>query len=154
MAINEKTAEVLNDLVEINNDRVVGYEKAADETNSKDADLRALFTGFANESRKYATELSSLVRSLGEEPATDTTKRGKIYRAWMDLKAVVTGSSRKAILDSCEYGEDAAQRAYDRALESDAEFTPDIRQIILNQKENLKKGHDKVKNMRDKQTAS
>ena len=30
MAINEKTAEVLNDLIEINYDRVRGYEKAAD----------------------------------------------------------------------------------------------------------------------------
>jgi len=154
MATNEKTVEVLNDLIEINYDRVRGYEKAADETNTKDADLRSLFTDFANESRRYANELSSIVRSLGEEPATDTTKRGKIYRAWMDVKAVITGSSRKAILDSCEYGEDAAQRAYERALESDAEIAADVRQVIMEQKQNLRKGHDRVKSMRDAQTAS
>ena len=84
MAINEKTAEVLNDLIEINYDRVRGYEKAADETNAKDADLRSLFTDFANESRRYANELSTLVRSLGAEPSTDSTKRGKVYRACSD----------------------------------------------------------------------
>ena len=153
MAINEKTAEVLNDLVEINNVRVRGYEKAADETNSKDADLRALFTDFANESRRYAEELSSLVRSMGDEPATDTTIKGKLYRAWMDVKAVVTGSDRKAILGSCEFGEDAAQTAYRQALESDAELPADIRKLLMEQKENLKKGHDKVKKMRDTQNA-
>jgi uncharacterized protein (TIGR02284 family) len=150
---HEKVAEVLNDLVQINYDRVRGYEKAADETNSKDADLRSLFTDFANESRNYANELSTQVSALGAEPATDATTKGKIYRAWMDVKATITGSDRKAILGSCEYGEDAAQKAYDQALESDVEMSADIRQLIMRQKEALKRGHDRVKKMRDTQTA-
>ena len=32
MTLNEKTAEILNDLIEINNDRVRGYERASKET--------------------------------------------------------------------------------------------------------------------------
>lgn len=154
MGMNEKTIEILNDLVQINHDRVRGYEKAAEETNSSDADLRALFTDFANESRGYAAELSSLVKNLGGEPATDSTQRGKIYRAWMDMKAVVTGSNRKAILGSCEYGEDAAQKQYERALEESEHLPADIRQIITDQKAKLRQGHDRVKAMRDSQTTS
>ena len=153
MAVNDKTIEVLNDLIQINNDRVRGYEKAADETNSSDADLRTLFTDFANESRGYASELTALVSSLGAEPAEDTTIKGKVYRAWMDVKAVVTGSNRKAILGSCEFGEDAAQTAYKQALESDAELPAEIRQLLVDQQQKLKKGHDRVRNMRDSQTA-
>ena len=153
MAMNEKTVEILNDLVQINHDRVRGYEKAAEETNSDDADLRALFTDFANESRQYAAELSGLVTNLGGEPATDSTQRGKIYRAWMDMKAVVTGSNRKAILGSCEYGEDAAQRQYERALEDSEDLPTEIRQVIQNQKDKLRVGHDRVKAMRDSQHA-
>jgi uncharacterized protein (TIGR02284 family) len=153
MAMNEKTVEILNDLVQINHDRVRGYEKAADETNSDDADLRALFTDFANESRQYAAELSELVKNLGGEPATDSTQRGKIYRAWMDMKAVVTGSNRKAILGSCEYGEDAAQRQYERALEDSEDLPAEIRQVVQNQKDKLRQGHDRVKAMRDSQHA-
>ena len=151
--MNEKTVEILNDLVQINHDRVRGYEKAADETNSDDADLRALFTDFANESRQYAAELSELVKNLGGEPATDSTQRGKIYRAWMDMKAVVTGSNRKAILGSCEYGEDAAQRQYERALEDSEDLPAEIRQVVQNQKDKLRQGHDRVKAMRDSQHA-
>ena len=32
MTTNENLVEVLNDLVQINNDRIEGYEKAAEET--------------------------------------------------------------------------------------------------------------------------
>ena len=153
MKLNEKTAEVLNDLIEINNDRIEGYERASRETESDDADLRALFNNMASESRRYVNELTSLVSQTGEEPAKGTTVRGKIYRAWMDVKATFSGHDRKAILASCEFGEDAAQRAYDAALSSDAEIPANIRQVIMDQKTYLDNSHDKIRAMRDAQHA-
>jgi uncharacterized protein (TIGR02284 family) len=153
MKTNEKTAEVLNDLIQINNDRIEGYERAAKETDASDADLRSLFLSLASESRLYVNELSKYVARSGEEPANGTTLSGKIYRAWMDVKATFTGKDRKAILASCEYGEDAAQRAYDEALKTDAELPTEIRQLITEQKSSLRKSHDKVKRMRDTQPA-
>jgi len=153
MKTNERTYEVLNDLVQINNDRIEGYEKAAKETQTEDADLRTLFLGMASESRRYVNELSKYVTQAGEEPADGTTARGKIYRAWMDVKATFTGKNRKAILASCEYGEDAAQKAYDEALKTDAELPTEIRQLIADQKSSLKKSHDAIRKMRDAQPA-
>jgi len=41
---NEKVIGVLNDLIRINHDRVVGYEKAIDELKDEDADLRVCFS--------------------------------------------------------------------------------------------------------------
>jgi uncharacterized protein (TIGR02284 family) len=102
----------------------------------------------ADESRNYLNELKQCVRQSGEEPAKDTTKRGKIYRVWMDMKAAITGHSRKAILDSCEYGEDAAQRAYDRALE-DNDLTGEARTLVTEQKAKLRSSHDRIKRLRD-----
>jgi uncharacterized protein (TIGR02284 family) len=151
MKTNEKLTEVLNDLIRINNDRIQGYEKAAKETRPEDADLRTIFTEMANESRDYAGELSRCVMSAGENPAEGATAPGKIYRAWMDVKAAFTGKDRKAILASCEFGEDAAQRAYDTALASDAELPTDIRQLIVDEKNKLRQSHDKIKEMRDRQ---
>jgi uncharacterized protein (TIGR02284 family) len=107
----------------------------------------------ADESRQYATELTAEVGRLGGDPATGTTASGKIYRAWMDVKATFTGKDRKAILASCEYGEDAAQRAYEDALASDAELPANIRQVITNQKAALKSSHDMVKKYRDMHAA-
>lgn len=153
MYTNEKTAEVLNDLIRINNDRIEGYEKAAKETNVKDADLQSLFRQMSAESRSYVTDLSKYVNNAGKEAAKDTTLGGKIYRAWMDVKAAFSGQDRKAILSSCEYGEDAAQKAYDTALSTDAALPAEIRQLIMDQKTSLKKSHDRIKKMRDAQPA-
>jgi uncharacterized protein (TIGR02284 family) len=153
MKTNEKTYEVLNDLIQINNDRIEGYERAAKETAAEDADLRSLFLSMASESRRYVNELSQHVAQSGNEPAEGTTARGKIYRAWMDVKATFSGKDRKAILASCEYGEDAAQKAYEGALATDAELPTELRQLVTDQKSSLRKSHDRIKRLRDTQPA-
>ncbi len=150
---NEELIEVLNDLVEINNDRITGYEKAIDEAKDIDVDLQATFSKMADESRKYKAELVQEVTRLGGEPATGTTNSGKIYRIWMDVKATFTGHSRQAVLENCEFGEDAAQKAYKMALSSDAEMTADTRQLITSQQSSLKTSHDLIKKYRDAQKA-
>jgi uncharacterized protein (TIGR02284 family) len=149
MATNDNLVEVLNDLIRINNDRIEGYQRANKEARDIDMDLRAIFTRMADESRQYAAELIQEVVKLGGEPAEGTTASGKIYRAWMDVKATFTGHDREAVLASCEFGEDAAQKAYNAALESDAEMTADVRQLIANQKASLKTSHDVIKKYRD-----
>ena len=151
MNTNDKLTGVLNDLIRINNDRTKGYENASDEAKSIDVDLQATFNKMANESRKYAAELSNEVQRLGGQPATGTTNSGKIYRAWMDVKATFSGKNRQAILESCEFGEDAAQKAYREALASDAEISAETRQLITKQQSSLKTSHDLIKKYRDAQ---
>ncbi len=153
MTTNEKLIQVLNDLLQINNDRIRGYEKAAEETKMTDRDLEALFLKFADDSRKHASKLSEHIIKIGGEPTKDTTNMGKIYRVWMDLKATFTGQSSGAILESCEFGEDAALRAYRDALASDVEMTAETRQLIMSQQSELKISHDTVKKHRDIQKA-
>ena len=151
---NEKQIDIVNDLIRINNDRVEGYEKAIDELKDEDADLRTLFSRYISESRQHAQELTTEVGRLGGDPADGTTNSGKIYRVWMDLKSAVTGKDRKTILDNCEFGEDAAQKSYDMALNSDVELEPSLRDMIVRQKATLKTGHDEVKRLRDMQAAN
>jgi uncharacterized protein (TIGR02284 family) len=150
----EKIVNILNDLIRINHDRVVGYEKAIDELKDTDADLKALFGRYINESRQYAHELTQEVSRLGGSPTDGTTNSGKIYRVWMDLKAAISGKDRKAILENCEFGEDAAQKAYDLALNSDVDLEPSLRDMVVRQKAVLKTGHDEVKRLRDMQAAN
>lgn len=147
--INAEIVEVLNDLVKINNDRIEGYERAADESKDVDVTLKAVFNSMADESRKNVAELSNHVRNFGGDLETGTTAMGKIYRAWMDVKAAITGKDRHAILASCEYGEDQAQKAYREALASDAEMDAETRQLIMSQQTSLKASHDNIKKMRD-----
>ena len=151
---NEKVIGILNDLVRINQDRVVGYEKAIDELKDGDADLKTLFQRYIMESREYGQELTQEVSRLGGNPADGTTNSGKIYRVWMDLKATITGHDRETVLNNCEFGEDAAQKAYDTALNADVDFEPSIRDLVVRQKASLKVGHDEVKRLRDMHKAA
>ncbi len=153
MNTNEKLTEVLNDLIRINNDRTKGYEKAAEDVKPLDVDLQATFNKMANESRKYTAELTNEVQRHGGEPETGTTNGGKIHRAWLDVKAAFSGKDRQAMLESCEFGEDAAQKAYKEALASDAEMSSQTRQLITDQQSSLKTSHDLVKKYRDAQKA-
>lgn len=142
------SAEVLNDLVEINNDRIVGYEKALEELKEGNEDLRTLFLEMIDQSRQYKMALGQEVEVMGEEMETGTTTSGKIYRAWMDVKAVFTGNDRKTVLENCEFGEDAAQKAYKMALD-DTELSATLRELITEQKAGLRMAHDKIKALRD-----
>ena len=146
----EKTTEVLNDLVKINNDRIAGYQKAIQESKTEDADLKVLFSNMIRESEQYKAALTSEIMALGDPVDSGTTNSGKIYRAWMDIKAVFTGHDRKSILENCEFGEDAAQKAYKTALQ-DEDLTAEIRALILEQQVSLRASHDKIKALRDSQ---
>ena len=119
---------------------------------TQDADLRRLFNEMASESRGYISELERHVSNRGGSPADGTTVYGDIYRGWMDVKATFTGKDRKGILGSCEFGEDAAQRAYEKALKED-DLSPEVRQVISAEKASLRTSHDKIKRLRDTQPA-
>ncbi|MCF0069144.1 PA2169 family four-helix-bundle protein [Dyadobacter sp. CY261] len=152
MSRNTAIIEILNDLILINNDRIAGYEKAYEETETNDTDLRSLYNSLANHSRDNVLELSSEINALGGEPATGTMVSGKLYRVWMDVKATFSSDGRKTSLENSEFGEDAAQKAYDTALESD-ELTPELHALVTRQKATLRSGHDTIKRLRDSEKA-
>ncbi|MEP7278332.1 MAG: PA2169 family four-helix-bundle protein [Bacteroidota bacterium] len=145
---SKETIEVLNDLVTINNDRIVGYERALEEASPVDSDLKVLFTSMIDESRKIRVDLAGEVQALGGEFESGTTASGKLYRAWMDVKAVFTGHDRHAVLANCERGEDAAQNTYKEAL-TDNNLPGYIRTMLEAQKAILRASHDRIKFLRD-----
>jgi uncharacterized protein (TIGR02284 family) len=147
METNEKVNDLLNQLVQINNDRVEGYEKAAKET--EDVDLKGLFTSMASKSRLLKSELASEIINRGGTVTESTTTSGKVFRAWMDFKAALTGKDRHAILSSCEFGEDTAQATYKTVLDSGKDLPPNLLKLIAGQKEKLHEDHNRVKELRD-----
>jgi uncharacterized protein (TIGR02284 family) len=145
---NKKAIDALNTLVEINNDRIEGYETAARETN--EPDLKVLFTKLAETSQDCRIELEREVELLGGTPAKGTKVSGKFFRAWMDVKAAITGKDRKAILESCEFGEDQAINTYESVLEDEREhLTTEQIALVESQYDLIKADHDAVRALRD-----
>ncbi len=145
---NEKSIDVLNTLIQINNDRIEGYETASKETDN--SDLQNLFSDLIETSEKCKAELTEEVERLGGTPIEGTKTSGKFFRAWMDIKVALTGKDLKAILNSCEFGEDVAVDTYEKALENDDEdLGAEQRSIISTQYDFIKADHDKIKSLRD-----
>lgn len=146
----ETTIEILNDLIAINNDRVEGYEKAVKELEGKDPELNMLFNNNAAQSRGYSEKLRQYVKELGGDAETGTTNRGKVYRVWMDIRSSIASDKTISALNLCEFGEDAAQKAYEDALKDQKEVEPAVYRVIMDQKASLKDAHDHIKVLRDK----
>ncbi|MEO7988927.1 MAG: PA2169 family four-helix-bundle protein [Chryseolinea sp.] len=145
---NEKSIDVLNTLIQINNDRIEGYETASKETDH--SDLHSLFSDLIETSEKCKAELTEEVQRLGGTPIEGTKTSGKFFRAWMDIKAALTGKDLKAILNSCEFGEDVAVDTYEKAMENDDDdLGIEQRSIIATQYDLIKADHDKIKSLRD-----
>ena len=151
MITTDKGIETLNDLIEINNDRVAGFEKASKDLEANDSDLRVIFTQFSEDSKRNAYELTNAVKQYGGDPETGTSASGNIHRAWIDVKATFSGHDRKSILEECERGEDAIKKAYQEALQSDSGLNAQDVQLLRQQKSVIDAGHDSIKALRDSQ---
>ena len=119
----DKTINVLNKMVGINNDRIEGYQTASGETD--EPDLKALFLQFSLISEKCKQELSSEIFRLGGTPTEETKISGKIYRTWMDIKSSVTGNDRISLLNSCnlcKYGKEHTPEKYKEVWKDDLKY--------------------------------
>jgi uncharacterized protein (TIGR02284 family) len=145
---NEKSVNVLNALIQINNDRIEGYETAAKET--EDSDLKSLFAHLQSTSQNNLNGLRTEVMRLGGAPEEGTRVTGKFFRVWMDVKAALTGNDRKAILNSCEFGEDKALETYEDTIEDNSEkLSSEQLAMIREQQAHLRADHDRIKSLRD-----
>lgn len=144
---NSDLVNKLNKLVEINNDRVEGYETAAKEM--ENGELHSLFGKLAATSHNNLSELRAEVNRLGGDPTEGTKISGKFFRAWMDVKAALSSNERHTVLDSCEFGEDKALETYQEVLEDPEGLSPEQLAMIQRQESALRQDHDHVKALRD-----
>ncbi len=144
---NQEIVDSLNNLIQINNDRIQGYLTASQETD--EGDLKSVFSEMMTASQECRRELVQEVSKLGGTAIEGTTVSGKIFRIWMDVKAALTSKDRKAILNSCEFGEDAAVNTYQKEIDGDALKGTEQLNMVKNQYSKIKSGHDKIKQLRD-----
>lgn len=145
-------AEVLNDLILMNNDRIKGYQKTMQNLKDKDEDLRTLFMEIIEQTKQFNEALSNEVKKLGVDVETHTSVSGKLHLAWIDLKATFTGNNRRALLAECERGEDALRSTYLEALHESSALSTEQWELISAQADQMKVIHDQIKALRDQAT--
>ena len=147
----EKTTEVLNDLIEINNDRIAGFEHAIKGLEESDFGLKTVFEDFTHQSSEYVSQLRNAVSKVGGEIDNGNSVSGTIHRTWLDVKATFSGHDRKSVLQECERGEDAIKKAYKDALAPDSGLSTEFTSLISEQQQGITAAHDKIKALRDSQ---
>ncbi|MBG6111608.1 uncharacterized protein (TIGR02284 family) [Flavobacterium sp. CG_23.5] len=144
----DKTIEVLNTFIEINNDRIEGYKVASKGTEKYS--LKSLFFEFQQTSRKCKSELIEEVKKLGGIPKKETKIKNKFLKFWSDFKVAFICKDSKDIIHSCERVEYKAVRYYNDVLLhhiKDLNFDQEI--MLRNQYILLNVDNDKVKALRD-----
>ncbi|MES2285331.1 MAG: PA2169 family four-helix-bundle protein [Bacteroidota bacterium] len=141
--IKEKGLETLRELIIINNDRYEGYKTATKETD--DASLKALFSEFSAQSKKFSDELRKLIPPHEKAPKYDETKIfGDLYRSWMSMKNALTENNNQAILLSCEYSEDIIRKTYDDFI-MDPDVPGAVSVLVKKQRSELDQCYDMVR---------
>jgi len=146
---DEKSLAVLNSLIRAGRDSEQGYLAAADGV--AEAPLVEIFSHYAVQRAKFASELEDRVRTLRAQPPNGGSPGGEVHRAWMGLKAALATSAAHAILEECERGEDMAVMAYRQAL-AEPDVDKQTREVIQRQYEFIQAAHDRIRQLRDSPT--
>ena len=84
MKEQKEIISTINNLIETLKDGQEGFKQAAEGV--KDPQLKSLFNEYSQQRSRFATELQSQARSLGEpQPETSSTAAGALHRAWINL---------------------------------------------------------------------
>jgi uncharacterized protein (TIGR02284 family) len=146
MAQKREIVSTINGLIETLKDGQEGFKQAAEGV--KDPGLKSLFQEYSQQRARFAAELQSQARQLGEpEPEDSSSAAGAMHRAWINLKSVVTSGDDHAILAEAERGEDSAVKEFQEALE-DGLSSP-ILETVSQQYSEVKTAHDRIRNLRD-----
>jgi uncharacterized protein (TIGR02284 family) len=139
----DNTIDVIEKLIETCRDGQAGYLEAAEHT--RNSALRTFFAQQGLERAKFAGELESVARHLGEaDPSRKPSVASTLHRAWIDLKHRL-GAGDESILVSVESGEHNARNHYHEALQ--AGLPRDVQDIVERQAESVFAAHDQVRTL-------
>lgn len=135
----------LNSLIATTIDSADGYREAAKA--SETGRFASLFVSRANERTTVTTRLQQEVRTLGGTPDDDGTILAGAHRAFVKLKALVTGNDDKAIISEVEAGEDHIKAKFEDAMR-DMKLSASTRSIIESSYASVKDGHDEMRDLK------
>lgn len=141
-----KTVSVLNDLLNITNDRIQGFSKVEEKVWDKHSLLRDDYDQMVKESQEMKSDLIGLITERGGEPDDTSSAAGAIHRTWIDVKNAFTGDNPEATLENVVFGEKSAIAAYQEALQSD-KLCPQSTVVVADQLEQLKSSYSKFQTL-------
>jgi len=145
MSYTDKLVDKLNDVLKRSYDAMQGYENAIDDM--KDELLKNFFKNQVMDRRRFAQELTTEVKTLGGEPATEGTFKASLHRKWMDLKSSLASDNTEEVLEECIRGEEAALVDYQEIMKSDLSLPTSVAKMLKNHRVSIEDSIVKLKMM-------
>lgn len=133
-----ETTNVLNDLLQITNDRIRGFEKVEGKVWENYSELKSEYEKMISQSKMMKVEIINLITERGGDPNDSTTVAGNLHRTWIDIKnSLPTSNKDMETLENVVFGEKNAIEAYEEALKS-GNLDNDSHKVISDQLNSLK----------------
>lgn len=145
-----QTAQILNELIQLNKDSAKGFRRAAAEMRDvEDPKQAQRLEALVEERAQIVDELQRAVADLGRTPASEGSGANAIKRGWLNIKAAMTiehGKTKKVIFNDRLEQEEAILEAYGTALEND--LSSDLRTFLEEQRAVIKDQRDRLASLR------
>jgi uncharacterized protein (TIGR02284 family) len=142
---NKEVEETLRSVIQTLIDGQEGFQNIGEHL--KDENLRRYFAAESLKRAQFRGDLEEILHQEGVHDVKETgTVGGTVNRTWGDIKAHLGGGDH-TLLETTEAGEDAAKKAYQKALEN--ELPLPIKQLLDTQYAHIQTSHDYVKDARD-----
>lgn len=145
---NENTVSVLNDLLNITNDRIEGFSKVEDKVWETHSALKSDYDQMVSQSQVMKNDLIKLITEKGGEPDNTTSTAGALHRTWIDVKNTITSDKDESTLENVVFGEKAAIDAYQDALDS-GDLCPESTRVVSDHLHHLKASYNTFKSLED-----
>ncbi|KMQ68935.1 hypothetical protein ACM39_06545 [Chryseobacterium sp. FH2] len=145
----EQTVAVLNDLLQITNDRIEGFEKVEGKVWEMYPDVKDEYDRMISQSKIMKNELINLITEKNGTPQDSPSVAGTLHRAWIDIKNSFTlGNLEESTLGNVVFGEKAAIDAYQKALAS-GDLCEKSSKVVSEQLHSLKDSYNQFKKIED-----
>lgn len=145
MQLNTKSAEVLNNLIQLNSNRVFGYQNVARQINAVDAPLKDIFTTVAGDSAYCISQLFPYIIEAGMQPAVEKPNEDLFQGLKNNLLTSSHNQKSAQLLKADDFDQDGILDAYHHAL-NNTQFPAELYNIINEQTQTLKKTRSTIIN--------
>lgn len=144
---NSKTMSVLNDLLQITNDRIKGFESVEGKVWESYSDLKGEYDKMISQSKIMKNEIINLITERGGNPSDNGSIAGSLHRAWIDIKnSLPVTNNDQETLQNVVFGEKYAIEAYEKALKS-GDLYSESSSVIANQLHSLRISYHQFNNI-------
>jgi uncharacterized protein (TIGR02284 family) len=134
MSYTDQVASKLNNLLEKNYDAEAGYKMAKDKV--KSPRLQNFFDQQQQNRYNFGHELKEEIRNYGKSPDKGTSFTADAHRAWINVKAAVSGDQEEAVLEEAIRGEKAAIEEYNEVI-NDMTLPASTKNVLIKHRDNI-----------------